>query len=117
LFSSTTFVAAVRTVFPNACVDTLDYLNVGQPPSLAVLAGRLSNDLEALSAPLVLVLDDFHRIRDSSQTHALLDRLLAHPSDGLHLVVITRHDPQLVARSAARSRGDERGAHGRPAVQ
>jgi LuxR family maltose regulon positive regulatory protein len=88
------FVAAVRTVFPNACVDTLDYLNAGQPPSLAVLAGRLSNDLEDLSAPLVLVLDDFHRIL-SSPTHALLDRLLAHPSDGLHLAVITRHDPPL----------------------
>lgn len=95
-------VAAARTVCPNACVDTLDYLNVGQPPSLAALAGCLSNDLEALSTPLVLVLDDFHRIR-SSQTHALLDRLLAHPADGLHLVVITRHDPQL-ALGALRAR-------------
>jgi LuxR family maltose regulon positive regulatory protein len=88
------FAAAVRTVVPDACGDTLACLAAGQPASLAALAGHLSNDLESLPARLVLVLDDYHRIA-STPTHALLDRLLAHPVDNLHLVVITCRDPPL----------------------
>ena len=87
------FVAAVRTAIADACVDTLACLNAGTPSSAALLAS-LSNDLDALSAPLVVVLDDYHRI-DSPQTHALLDCLLAHPVKGLHLVVCARQDPPL----------------------
>jgi LuxR family maltose regulon positive regulatory protein len=87
------FVAAVRTAIADACADTLACLNAGTPSSAALLAS-LSNDLDALSAPLVVVLDDYHRI-DSPQTHALLDRLLAHPVKGLHLVVCARQDPPL----------------------
>jgi len=83
----------VRTAIADACVDTLACLNAGTPSSAALLAS-LSNDLDALSAPLVVVLDDYHRI-DSPQTHALLDRLLAHPVKGLHLVVCARQDPPL----------------------
>jgi LuxR family maltose regulon positive regulatory protein len=88
------FVAAVRTAVPGACADTLDCLAAGQPASLAALAGHLSNDLEALPARLVLVLDDYHRIV-SRLTHALLDRLLAHPVGNLHLVMISCRDPPL----------------------
>jgi LuxR family maltose regulon positive regulatory protein len=60
-----------------------------------VLAGSLSNDLEALPAPLVLVLDDYHRTSIRHPHQALLDRLLAHPASGLCLVIITRQDPRL----------------------
>ena len=88
------FVAALRRTLPAACPETLGCLAAQPPPSSADLAASLSNDLEALSAPLVLVLDDYQRI-DSAPTHALLDRLLARPSTALHLVVISRGDPPL----------------------
>ncbi|SBT05000.1 ATP-dependent transcriptional regulator, MalT-like, LuxR family [Candidatus Accumulibacter aalborgensis] len=87
-------VAAVRSAFVDACGETLDHLNSGQRLPLPVLASSLSNDLDALSAPLVVVLDDFHRLH-SSGAHALLDRLLARPSSALHLVIITRQEPRL----------------------
>lgn len=88
------FVAALRSVFPAACAETLACLNASPPPSLATLAGSLSNALEALPAPLVLVLDGYQHV-DSPSTQALLDRLLAHPASGLRLVISTRQDPRL----------------------
>lgn len=88
------FVAAVRTVFPDACAETLICLHASPPPSLATLAGSLSNALEALPSPLVLVLDGYQHV-DSPSTQALLDRLLSHPASGLRLVISTRQDPRL----------------------
>ncbi len=84
--------AAVRSAIPDACAETLGCLTGRQQVPLSALAGSLSNDLEALPASLLLVLDNYHRI-DSAQTHALLDRLLAHPSSHLRLVVAARRDP------------------------
>ena len=88
------FVAAVRSAFPEACAGTLAALDSGQPLSPTDLAGRLSNDLDALPSALLMVLDDYQRI-DSPPIHALLDRLLAHPSSVLRLIVITRQEPPL----------------------
>ncbi|HQC80928.1 MAG TPA: LuxR C-terminal-related transcriptional regulator [Accumulibacter sp.] len=87
-------VAAVRTVLPDDCAGTMRHLNGASPPSPATLASSLSNDFDVLSAPLVLILDDYHTI-DSPVTHALLDSLLAYPSNELHLVLVARHDPPL----------------------
>ena len=86
-------VAAVRTVVPDACQETLRLLEQGQP-SLAVLGALLSNDLEALNEPLLVVLDDYQAI-DSADTHALLDGLLAHPPSALRLIIVTRRAPPL----------------------
>lgn len=95
-------VAAIRAVVPDACAETLSVLEKAERPSLSTLAATLSNDLEALPAPLVVVLDGYHQI-DAEETHALLNRLLAHPPVCLHLLIITRRDPPL-ALSALRAR-------------
>lgn len=87
-------VAAVRSAIPEACAETLECLQAGRQASPAQLAGSLSNDFGVLPAPLVVVLDDYHRI-ESPQTHALLDRILARPANALHLLVIARNDPPL----------------------
>ncbi|HRF73315.1 MAG TPA: LuxR C-terminal-related transcriptional regulator [Accumulibacter sp.] len=96
------FVAAVRTAMADACRETLNALEEAPQPSLEFLAGSLSNDLDALPTPLVLVLDDYQRI-DSPATHALIDRLLARPASHLHLVIVSRHEPAL-ALAASRVR-------------
>lgn len=88
------FVAAVHKVFPETCRETLTLLEANQLASPTLLAEYLSNDLEALPKPLVLVLDDYHRISEPV-IHELLDHLLAHPPDTLHLVILTRRDPPL----------------------
>jgi ATP/maltotriose-dependent transcriptional regulator MalT len=54
----------------------------------------LVNDLAGLDRPVVLVLDDYHLIRDK-QVHASIDYLLAHLPDGVRLAIATRSDPPL----------------------
>ena len=88
------FVAAVRTVVPKACRETLDHLEAAELPPLEVLAGCLSNELDALGKPLVLALDDYHRLHEPA-IHELLDHLLAHPPRSLHLAILSRRDPPL----------------------
>jgi len=66
-----------------------------EPPPVSILANSLINELDALTSPLVLVLDDYHRIRGESEVHELMRLLLAHPPRRLHLVIATRRDPPL----------------------
>ena len=51
----------------------------------------------------ILVLDDYHLIRDQS-IHKLIVELLHHPSPLMHLVLIARRDPPLPL-TALRARG------------
>lgn len=88
------FVAALRTVSAEACGETLKFVTAESLPPLPVLVGVLSNDLDELDQRMVLVLDDYQRIRES-EVHTLLDTLLAHPPRLLHLVILSRRDPQL----------------------
>lgn len=86
------FVAAVRTVLPEACQDTLSHLDadgVSQPEVLAVILG---NDLDALEEPLILVLDDYQHIH-APAVHKIVDRLVAYPAASLHMAVLSRRDP------------------------
>ena len=87
-------VAAVQTVFPQACRETLGRLRADAPVSAAEITALLVNDLDTLEASLVLVLDDYHRINDQA-VHELLGHLLEHKARPLHLVIVTRHDPPL----------------------
>lgn len=65
----------------------------------------LLNELNALAgqASLILVLDDYHRIR-SSVIHEALQFVLDHAPPNLHVVLVTREDPPLtLARWRARA--------------
>ena len=88
-------VAAVHTVAAGACRVTEDVLRAPELPPASVLAGYLLNELEAIDQPLVIALDDYHRIASSSPVQDLIDRLLEHPPRSLRLVLITRRDPPL----------------------
>ena len=61
-------------------------------PSLDVLAASLINDLYEIDKHYILVLDDYHTIRDKA-VHELIHRLLSHPPQTIHLAVATRRDP------------------------
>jgi ATP/maltotriose-dependent transcriptional regulator MalT len=87
-------VAAVQTVFPEACTETLAQLDADGLEPLPVLAGSLSNDFDDFEQSLVLVLDDYHLIK-APAVHELLNHLLLHPPHHLRLVIISRYDPPL----------------------
>ena len=88
------FLAAMRTIFPGALSETRAFVSGINLPSVPVIAGSLSNELDGLERDFILVLDDYHTIREQS-IHELLSILLQHPPRGLRLVITTRQDPPL----------------------
>ena len=68
--------AAGETLVPDACPHARRMADAPEPPPTPVLANTLINELDAMGAPLVLVLDDYHRIRADSKVHDLRNRSL-----------------------------------------
>ncbi len=88
------FIAALRTIFADACAKTLALLQAGQPPPLAILRTTLINELEEFPGDAILVLDDYQFIHGKA-VHNLLIELAHHWPKPLHLVLISRIDPPL----------------------
>jgi LuxR family maltose regulon positive regulatory protein len=96
-------VAAIRTVFPDACQELRALLAAPELPPQRVLEAVLINEIDSLRLPeeilaggqrFVLVLDDYHLLH-SQAVDALLMALLRHPPAGLRLVLASRSDPAL----------------------
>jgi LuxR family maltose regulon positive regulatory protein len=88
------FIAALRTIFKEACEETLALLQARQQPPDAVLYATLSNELAELPGEAILVLDDYHTIQ-GVEVHNLLIELVRHWPRPLHLVLISRLEPSL----------------------
>ena len=106
------FVAAIRTVYPQACTNTLGLLAAPELPPPTRLANALANDLEALPCQpgpadgrcCILVLDDYHLLRNEAIA-ALLGEIWRHPPRTVHLILSTRQDPPLPL-DVLRARGE-----------
>jgi len=88
------FIAALRTIFNEACEETLALLQARQQPPQAVLYATFSNELAKLRGECILVLDDYHTLHNP-EVHNLLGELLRHWPKPLHLVLISRISPPL----------------------
>jgi LuxR family maltose regulon positive regulatory protein len=55
----------------------------------------LNEVLELVDQQLILVLDDYHHLGQSTAVHAVLDRLLTYLPDVLHLIIISREMPPI----------------------
>ena len=88
------FIAALRTIFNEACEETLALVKARQQPPQAVLYATFSNDLEKLPGECILVLDDYHTIH-GEEVHNLLGELVRHWPKPLHLVLISRLSPPI----------------------
>ena len=86
--------AAVQSLFPNITFHTEALLEAPQLPAGADLAHHLLNDLQKVTTPFLLVLDDYHYVGDTP-VNDLVAGLLDHPTPTLHLVLLTRRDPAL----------------------
>jgi LuxR family maltose regulon positive regulatory protein len=97
------FIAAVKTICPNAVNAASTLVDAPTLPPLSTLVGTLANELDAIEQNFILVLDDIHCIQEQSVHHFLKD-LLRHPPQPMHLVLIGRRDPLLsIAALRARS--------------
>ncbi len=64
-------------------------------PPMETVVRIVSNELDSIPEPVILVLDDYHLIPTSSSVHEFFIQLLRHPPLSLHLVLIARRDPPL----------------------
>jgi LuxR family maltose regulon positive regulatory protein len=71
-------IAAVRTLFADACIETEALTKSVLMPSVTVLAHQFSNELDALPGDFVLVLDDYDVIHDAA-VYELLSKILLRP--------------------------------------
>ena len=95
-------VAALRTVAPGVGEGALALLRAPQRPAIETVLTVLLNDLGALPAEIVLVLDDYHVI-DAPEVRDGMVFLLDHLPPGVHVVIASRADPVLpLARLRAR---------------
>lgn len=83
---------ALKTIAPEAIRDSVSLLNGPVLPPLSTIIARLINDVDRIDQDFVLVLDDFHRIKDKT-IHQLISKMLFHPPRSMHLVVISRRYP------------------------
>ena len=61
---------------------------------MEVLGTSLLNELDRIKQPFILVLDDYHLVKEID-IHNLISQLLNHPPQFFHLVIIGRRDPPL----------------------
>lgn len=96
------FLAAFQQADPALSAQAQSLLEMPNLPPLPALLDDLLNNLAAVEAPLVLVLDDYHLITNP-QIHQALEYFLDHQPASIHLVLTTRVDPPLpLARFRAR---------------
>ncbi len=75
--------------------DILGALRAQAPDLAATMLPLLLNELARLREPVVLVLDDYHVIRERG-CHDQIEFLLSHLPPAVQLVLITRADPPLL---------------------
>ena len=94
-------IVALQTIETNFGADVLVPLQTAQPPPMEVVLTTLLNDITAIPADVMLVLDDYHLV-DSKQVDQAVAFLVEHLPPHMHLAIVTREDPQL---TLARLRG------------
>ncbi|WP_297795981.1 hypothetical protein, partial [uncultured Eudoraea sp.] len=79
-------VAALHTAVPNGVPLTETISAAGELPPIKTIAHNLINELDEVDKTVILVLDDYHRIKENS-IHELIDELLVYPPQCLHLCI------------------------------
>jgi LuxR family maltose regulon positive regulatory protein len=101
------FLAAFQHVDKSLGASAQSMLEAPSLPPLTNLLDELLNDLAAMDAPLLLILDDYHVI-SNPHIHQALEYFLDHQPASVHLVLTTRADPSLpLARLRARRQMNE----------
>lgn len=88
------FIAALQTIETDFGAGVLVSLQAQQPPPLEMILTALLNEIAAIPANFVLVLDDYHLV-DSKQVDQAVAFLVEHLPPHMHLAIATREDPQL----------------------
>lgn len=94
-------VAAIRTLFPDACPTTLALAQGTHPSTGDLLTTILVNEIDDLPQRFAVVIDDYHFLTRPA-IHELVDELLRRPPAQMHLILLSRSEPPLaIARLRA----------------
>ena len=85
-------IAALQMVDEQFGYETRSLLQSPEPPAANILMTTLLNDITAIGLPFILAIDDYQVIQTRS-IHDLLNFLVAHQPDQMHLVLVSREDP------------------------
>jgi LuxR family maltose regulon positive regulatory protein len=86
--------AAIEHIFPKSCPNSKLLLQASVMPETNEICRILLNDIGQLQRRFTLVLDDYQLI-NNTKIHGLIVELMRHPSQKMHLVLISRKDPPL----------------------
>ncbi len=100
----TYLITALQNIQPSLGERSLALLQSPQPPPIESILMTLLNELAAVEADLVLILDDYHAI-ETPAIHRGIGFLLSHLPPQMHLMIASRADPPL-SLARLRSRGD-----------
>jgi len=89
-------------VYPKALPLISQIANAAELPALETMVVELSNEVDALPGPIVIVLDDVHLLT-SPDCVAMVSELLRHPPEAVHFVLVSRHEPPSSAAAQQRS--------------
>ena len=91
-------VASIEKVFPGMLKNTKYLVSTTILPSVKNISNTLINELCDIDEDLILVLDDYHHIKEG-KVHELINDWLHFPPPHIHLCIITRRDPPLNIRA------------------
>ena len=103
-FFWTYLITALQKIQPSLGEQSLSLLQSPQPPPIESVLMTLLNELTAVEAEIVLILDDYHVI-DNQAIHSGIGFLLSHLPPQVHLIIASRADPPL-SLARLRSRGE-----------
>lgn len=96
-------VAALQRVTPGVGIRAIELLTMGADPVQVVLP-TLLNDLDTVARPMVLILDDYHRVVNRA-VHEQMAFVIGRMPPNLRLVLATRSDP-ILPLARLRAAGD-----------
>lgn len=95
-------IASLQTIATNIGEGVLGLLHSPQQLTIESILPTLLNELTTIPYPFILVLDDYHIIKNSL-IHQAITLLIEHMPPPMHLIIITREDPNLpIARLRVR---------------
>ncbi len=87
-------ISGIRSFHSTFGEGALKLLNSPNQPSVESIASLLINEILSINQNFLLVLDDFHVIRNNEVLN-LIKYLLEHIPGNIHIVILTRSDPAL----------------------
>lgn len=90
----TYFCFAIEKVYPASLTETIQLIKSDQLPEEKRLLRSLINELHAIKENLIVVLDNYHFIREV-EIQNLINKWLRFPPQNIQLCIISRRDPAI----------------------